>query len=663
MVNTGRNKKLVQFQDMRNKLAVILNDLAKIAKERNDIYLDISENTKTPSYEMLSKRGETVKSGEPFRVAVVGEFSRGKSTLINALLGKEVLTTDFRPNTATKTLLKYGKDERFKVKYRNDHPDTEVKTADLQMNLAKFTSDTTIEKGINDNENSLKNPDNSLAEQIYEVEVWCDSEFLKTNEMEIIDTPGLGSVFKAHKKVTYEVIPYVDATLFLIQVDPGPSASEILFLKFVREHVEQIFFVLTKVDNFGDPSQLDEMVEYVRETIENGATIHVKNLYPISATRALRGEDGSGFGDFQPALTDFLVKSSGLARLKSPCDLANTFIERLSTSVDHDLTALNRNLTTLEKELERLSYEEENIKKKQETLLKNIDLCMNNIIEDATEGINNLPDIMRRNTEDAIENCKIKEIGDTIQVAIKDSIVKWQDDKFKKLETSYKLLHVQIEDSLYDILSTIDINKKIKTKTDLIEIEINPSLIPGGMKEAGKYLGKTVLNVGWGGAAGGGGGLLVSALGTSLIALPAITLPIIGAVIPIALAALSFRRRVNQRIKEKLLEPVPGSDLNTYWAIVEGCPQENGDDIPGIRKGIIETFEDMGNRLKDSIIEVVTDNLENRIDQLKRQIEDKKHGEERQQQDYDKYLNQQLSLKKLKDRLAETSTIIRQLND
>src|SRR5262245_58075860 len=90
-----------RFQDARNKLAVILGDLAKIAKEHPDMTVSGEETTSSggsdqlPSKrllaEVLQKRAELVAAKTPFRVAVVGEFSRGKSTLINALLGREVL--------------------------------------------------------------------------------------------------------------------------------------------------------------------------------------------------------------------------------------------------------------------------------------------------------------------------------------------------------------------------------------------------------------------------------------------------------------------------------------------------------------------------------------------------------------------------------------------
>ncbi len=115
-----------RFRDTRNKLVVILNDLADVAQIRGEeIVLDDKAarkgskesrtHDKRPLADVLQQKAKTVAASAPFRVAVVGEFSRGKSTLINALLGRDVLATNFLPNTATRTVLKYGKPERFRV--------------------------------------------------------------------------------------------------------------------------------------------------------------------------------------------------------------------------------------------------------------------------------------------------------------------------------------------------------------------------------------------------------------------------------------------------------------------------------------------------------------------------------------------------------------------
>src|SRR5690606_6804549 len=123
------------------------------------------------------------------------------------------------PNTAAQTIVKYGKPERFTVSFLPDlnrAPETH-QTGDLLEALAAFVSDAEVDNY----EALLKGDSNSLAEQIERVDVWCDSDFLKRLEIEVVDTPGLGSVFLSHKDVTLKAVRTVDAILFAIQIDPG----------------------------------------------------------------------------------------------------------------------------------------------------------------------------------------------------------------------------------------------------------------------------------------------------------------------------------------------------------------------------------------------------------------------------------------------------------
>lgn len=239
------------------------------------------------------------------KVVVIGEFSRGKSTMINALMGREVLVSDFRPNTATHTVIKYGEPERFQVTYVKESGKAPFKknSLDLRKDLEAVTSDPSMAL--------LRGDKTSLAEQILKVEIWCNSEFLRTTNIALIDTPGLGSIFPAHRKITAELIPSSDAVLFLVQADPGPGEGDILFLRYIREYVDQIFFVLTKKDKARSADELEGMLEFARSTIESQAYLDIKHLYAVSALQALQGNyEHSGFSEFVPALKAFLKSSA-----------------------------------------------------------------------------------------------------------------------------------------------------------------------------------------------------------------------------------------------------------------------------------------------------------------------------------------------------------------
>ena len=203
-----------RFQQTRDSLYVVLNTLARVAEERGETTVIETDQIKLETKKELSRcqladilrqRAENVRKKQVFRLAVVGEFNVGKGSLINALLGREILSVARQPTTAAITTLRYGEPERFRVtylpEYQKQFPTILRESQDLFNDIASYTSDPahTGDRGVA----IMEGEEVSLAEKIKEVEVWCNANFIRDQEIEIIDTPGLGSVFEAHKTVTY----------------------------------------------------------------------------------------------------------------------------------------------------------------------------------------------------------------------------------------------------------------------------------------------------------------------------------------------------------------------------------------------------------------------------------------------------------------------------
>jgi len=239
---------------------------------------------------------------EQFNLVVMGQFKRGKSTLINALLGAEILPTAIVPLTSIVTIIRYGKESKAEVRYLNDNKE------DIQLSdIPKFVTE-------------KENPKNKLG--VKDVDVFYPSDYLK-NGVRIIDTPGVGSVFKHNTDVAYAYLPYVDAGIFIVTPDPPLGEAEHRFLKEVREHADKFFFVLNKID-LVDEKDLAESIAFtddlLRKTLEKPV-----NLYPVSAKFALTGKlqgdseklTRSGVLTFERDLTDFLHCEKGKTFLHS----------------------------------------------------------------------------------------------------------------------------------------------------------------------------------------------------------------------------------------------------------------------------------------------------------------------------------------------------------
>jgi len=238
------------------------------------------EQRAAAAHELLVKLAE-----DRFTLAVVGQFKRGKSSLINALVGREVLPTGVLPLTSAITKLRYGARDRLIVHYVGSHLTQEAPLAAL--------SELVTQEG---------NPAN--RKRVEAVYVELPVRFLRRG-LEFVDTPGIGSAIEANTVTTCNFVPRCDAVLFVTSVETPLTAVETEFLRTVRQHVRKIFFVLNKVDLLDEP-ELGQVTGYTRCSLEElTSTDHLK-LYAVSSRRALQARQDSTTG--VPALQDDLAR-------------------------------------------------------------------------------------------------------------------------------------------------------------------------------------------------------------------------------------------------------------------------------------------------------------------------------------------------------------------
>ncbi|HEX13454.1 MAG: hypothetical protein C0173_03705 [Desulfurella sp.] len=201
-----------------------------------------------------------------FNLVVIGQFKRGKSTLINALIGKDILPSSVLPLTSIVTIINFG-EQKAVVCFK----DGLCKTIELS-DISFFVTE-------------KYNPNNKL--NVEYVEVFYPAEFLK-NSVRIIDTPGIGSVYEHNSDCSYQFLPKADASLFVLSPDPPITQAEIEFLKDASKYIDKFFFLLNKIDNF-KPSELREIIDFNSSILEN---LFSKKVYiiPISAKLALEAK-------------------------------------------------------------------------------------------------------------------------------------------------------------------------------------------------------------------------------------------------------------------------------------------------------------------------------------------------------------------------------------
>ena len=215
------------------------------------------------------------------RVLVAGEAKRGKSTLVNALLGREVLPSGVTPLTSVVTTVRYGDDERAEVRFADGH--------DEKHPVARLP-DLVTERG---------NPGN--RRRIAGVTVYVAAPVL-TGGVELVDTPGTGSVFESGTQTAHEALRSMDAAVFVLTADPPVSASERGLLRQVAGMSVRMFAVLNKADHLDGPG-LAEALEFTQRVL--GEAGHQDPVYPMSARAALRAGD-AGFAAFEASFTAYL---------------------------------------------------------------------------------------------------------------------------------------------------------------------------------------------------------------------------------------------------------------------------------------------------------------------------------------------------------------------
>jgi predicted GTPase len=210
-------------------------------------------------------------------VAVVGEFKRGKSSLINALMGREVLPVGVLPLTAVPTVLEQG-EEGLVVEFADGR---------RLDQLARFVTEEA-------------NPGNHLG--VARVTARLHTPLLDAG-VRLVDTPGVGSVHEHNTRSTHAYLPRLDAAVLVTSADPPISAAERAFLERVLAHAVRLFVVLNKADYLA-ADDLDRTVAFTDRVVRQVLPDWPGPLYPLSARPGVG--DPEGVRRFAADLTRFL---------------------------------------------------------------------------------------------------------------------------------------------------------------------------------------------------------------------------------------------------------------------------------------------------------------------------------------------------------------------
>jgi predicted GTPase len=266
---------------------------------------------------------ERVAEGR-FYAACVGQFKRGKSTLLNALVGHTVLPTAVVPVTAVPTVIRHGERIAARVRLQGGDSWNEI-SVDA---VADYVSEE-------------KNPENTKA--VTGVEVFVPSPLLQSG-MCLVDTPGLGSVFPGNTAATHAFVPHIDAAIVVIGADPPISAEELQIVETLAGTVRDLFFVLNKADRTSE-AERDAALAFARGILAKRIARAKPRIFEVSALERVeqRGAERD-WPELVQALTE-LVSSSGCSLVREAAGRAiRRSANQLLTVIKEERDALDRPL-------------------------------------------------------------------------------------------------------------------------------------------------------------------------------------------------------------------------------------------------------------------------------------------------------------------------------
>ncbi|MEH1954168.1 dynamin family protein [Nostoc sp.] len=364
-----------------------IQDLERVAQVRSEISVCLSKLAETINQAELagdSSSGKlslerdiediTVASKNlqqgVFRLLVLGDMKRGKSTFLNALIGENLLPSDVNPCTAVLTVLRYGPEKKVTIHFNDGKSPQQL---DFQNFKYKYTIDPAEAKKL-EQEKKQAFPDVDYAVVEYPLTIL-------EKGIEIVDSPGLNDT-EARNELSLGYVNNCHAILFVMRASQPCTLGERRYLEnYIKGRGLTVFFLVNAWDQVResliDPDDVEELqasenrlrqvfnanlAEYC--TVE-GQNIYDERVFELSSIQALRRRlknpqadlDGTGFPKFMEALNTFLTRERAIAELRQVRTLARQAVNHTREAVARRLPLLDQDVNELKKRIDSVEPE------------------------------------------------------------------------------------------------------------------------------------------------------------------------------------------------------------------------------------------------------------------------------------------------------------------
>jgi replication fork clamp-binding protein CrfC len=364
-----------------------LNDLDRVTKARSEVaagLLNLVETLKQAEsasdnnsgklglerdIEDITTASQNLRGGV-FRLLVLGDMKRGKSTFLNALIGENLLPSDVNPCTALLTILRYGSEKKVTV-YFNDGKSP--KQLDFKSFKQNYTIDPAEAKRL-EQEQKPAFPDIDCAVVEYPLS-------LLEKGIEIVDSPGLNDT-ESRNELSLGYINNCHAILFVLRATQPCTLGERRYLEnYIKGRGLSIFFLINAWDQVResliDPDDTEELEEaegklhrvfkanLAEYCVTDGHDIYDERVFAITSIKALRLRvknsdadlEGTGFPEFMAALNTFLTQERAISELRPARTLARQVSTRVREAVERRLPLLDRDVNELKEKINSVEPE------------------------------------------------------------------------------------------------------------------------------------------------------------------------------------------------------------------------------------------------------------------------------------------------------------------
>ncbi|RSK28777.1 hypothetical protein EJF36_18905 [Bacillus sp. HMF5848] len=381
-----------------------------------------------------------------YTVVVVGEFKHGKSTFVNALLGRDIMPRNVTPTTATINAVFYKETEEMQV----IQTDGTVEKQELSREaLEKYTAEADFDPNA-----------------IQYIKVLMNHPLLQ-NRVVLVDTPGVNDLNQHRASITHQYIPRADVVLFLTSITDAIKKTEQQFIEqhLLENYLDKTIFIGNFLDRLDD-DEIDDICDFVENRLKAVTNRNEVTLLPLSAKEALEArltedEELLELSGIQEIEEEILQRIHSSTRNEEKIDRFKIRLASIAESILQEIdtaeTLSDNSLEELQQQLQAVVAWFQNQKSWEDELVSYLHEREEEVSYMVRKSVRHFGDRLNTDVENRIalyHGPDIKALVETqLPIAIRSQFMQWIDQYEDSINSLFHKLSRSVEKGLADAFS------------------------------------------------------------------------------------------------------------------------------------------------------------------------------------------------------------------